>query len=1027
MASASAPAAAPAPPPAGTAPARPDVFISYSRRDKAFVEGTLLPALVARDKDVWIDLEAIPPASDWRERVLAGVAAANAFIFVLSPDSLTSTVCIEELARAVELNKRLIPVLRRDAAGASVPPELARSNWVYLRDEDDSDRGIALVVEALETDLEWRDAHSRLAVRTTEWLGGGRDRSFLLRGSDLSSAETWLARQDEHAERATPEQADYIIASRQATTRRQRITMTGVLAALAIATVLAIYALIQRGAAEERARVATSRELAASALSILPRDPELAVLLAAEGARKRPTVQSEDALRQAVGESHVALTLRGHRGPVDDAVFADHDRFAVTAGHDATVRVWDAGTGRSLSVLRGHEGVIRGVDVSPDGGRIVSAGEDGTARVWDRASGRAVAVLRGHTNWVYGPSFSPDGRLVLTASLDGTARLWNARTGRPRAVLRGHDNIVFSARFDAAGNHVLTAGSDGTARLWSVPDGRLVAVLGGHRGWVNGAAFSPDGALVATAGQDATARIFSAVTGRQLKALRVGDRVNSVAFAPDSKRLATSSDDETGAVWSVRTGARTAELRGHQDSVSRAVFSPNGDLVVTSSNDNSARVWDSRSGEPVATLRGHTDRLGPASLRADGARALTASDDGTARVWRLPRRAPAISRNEAGLTGAALSSDGSQVLTRGSSGAVRVFDARSRKLLRSFGAPEFFAADAAFLPHGRLAVTVAGTTDRRAAQIVDTRSGRVLATMRAAARTRAISVSRDGSRAVTVGLPPDNAVRVWDTRSGRLVSSFEGEGETRSATLSPDGSRVIRGALADDAIARALNGESPGGAIEAWDAASGRLVATLRESPGVYAGASFSPNGHRAAVVTAAGPVPIWDMRSSRPDRVLRPRAQSFLGQVVSVDWSPSGDRVAVADRNDRGVVYVFGVARGEVRAELRHGDEVRHVAFSRDGRWLVSAGVDGTARVWDISSGRVVAQLRDRRGELVAAAFGPDSQHVLTASKDGTARMNACEVCASLQELLQLVPRHVSAGRRLTGAERRTYLHEPG
>jgi hypothetical protein len=69
-------------------PDRPDVFVSYSRQDKPFVEGRLLPALAARGKDVWIDLEDIPPAADWRERIWDGIGAARAFVFVLSPSRL---------------------------------------------------------------------------------------------------------------------------------------------------------------------------------------------------------------------------------------------------------------------------------------------------------------------------------------------------------------------------------------------------------------------------------------------------------------------------------------------------------------------------------------------------------------------------------------------------------------------------------------------------------------------------------------------------------------------------------------------------------------------------------------------------------------------------------------------------------------------------------------------------------------------------------------------------------------------------
>jgi WD40 repeat protein len=1050
-----APARGPGAPDAGAKPARPDVFISYSRRDQAFVEGTLLPAMARANKDVWIDLEDIPPASDWHERMLSGVAAANALVFVISPDSIASERCGDELTRAIEANKRIVPVMRRDTGEAQLPAALAATNWIFLRDQDDRDRGLALLIEALETDLAWRDTHSRLAADAAEWLGAGRDPSFLLRGSDLARAETWLAGQDEHAERATPQQAGYILASRQAVTRRQRVTTIGALAALAITSLLAVYALIQRGAADERARVASSRELAASSLSVLPRDPELAVLLADEAARRHKTSEAEEALRRALAQSHLALTLHAGAGPVT-ATFADHDRFVVTGGADGVVRVWDARSGRALAVMRGHRGTVLGVAASPDGRRVASAGQDGTARVWDRASGRPIAVLRGNRSLAYQPSFSPDGRLVLTAGLDGTARVWDAATGEPRAVLGGGREL-FAARFDPRGERVLTAGASGTAAIWSVASRRRLVTMSGHVGAINNATFSPDGMLVATAGNDGTARVWSAASGRQLRLLRAGAvlarapsspdvvsppapsdgrvapavappavaRVNGVAFSPDSRRLVTTSDDGTAAVWSARSAKRLADLRGHVDSALRGAFSPDGALVVTSSADDTARVWDSHTGEQISVLRGHTDEVGPPKISADGSRVLTAADDGTARVWWLPRRAAPIVADREGLRGAQLSDDGSRLVTVGSSGVARVYDARSRRALRGFGAPAFFAADAAFLPSGRLAVTMAAAGDR-AAEVVDVPSGRVLTTMRAAgARTRAISVSRDGRRVVTFGLDPDRELRVWDTASGRLVSSFEGTGTTASATLTPDGSHVIRGRLPEDFLSRALAGDVTG-AFESWDVASGRLVATLPESPGVFSGVSFSPDGRRALLTTAKGIAPIWDMRSARAARVLRPRAQTVLAQVVSVDWSPRGDLAAVADRNRTGVVRVFDVATGAVRVELRHGTEVRHVAFSRDGRWLVTAGIDGVARVWEIASGEQVAELLGSHDALVAASFGPDARELLTASEDGSARVNTCELCTSLDGLRGLVAAHVSAGRRLTAAQRRTYLHEP-
>src|SRR5215203_6786284 len=157
--------------PPATAFHRPDAFISYSRRDKDYVESRLAAALEARGKNLWIDLDDIRGgASDWRATVWAGIEASRVVVFVLTPDSVRSRVCGEELAHATSLNKRIIPVLHRPVEGLAFPEALERPNWILIRDEDDFDAGVAALVTALETDEAWLDMHARLTQRTAEWL-----------------------------------------------------------------------------------------------------------------------------------------------------------------------------------------------------------------------------------------------------------------------------------------------------------------------------------------------------------------------------------------------------------------------------------------------------------------------------------------------------------------------------------------------------------------------------------------------------------------------------------------------------------------------------------------------------------------------------------------------------------------------------------------------------------------------------------------------------------------------------------------
>jgi hypothetical protein len=142
-----------------------DVFISYSRKDSAFVR-RLHEALTAAGRDSWVDWEDIPPTAQWRSEIYAAVEAADAFVFIISPDSLASKVCGEEVAHAVQHNKRIIPLLYRPPDDTThIDEAIASHNWIYCRDSDDFDAALQTLNTALDTDLSYVRAHTRLLVR----------------------------------------------------------------------------------------------------------------------------------------------------------------------------------------------------------------------------------------------------------------------------------------------------------------------------------------------------------------------------------------------------------------------------------------------------------------------------------------------------------------------------------------------------------------------------------------------------------------------------------------------------------------------------------------------------------------------------------------------------------------------------------------------------------------------------------------------------------------------------------------------
>jgi WD40 repeat protein len=967
-------------------PDRPDVFVSYSRRDRAFVVDWLVPALLARDKDVWIDAEDIPPAADWRDTVLDGIAKASAFVFVLSPDSLASPVCAQELERAGALSKRLIPVLRRDVE-AEVPEELQRPNWILLRDGDDRDRGLAKLTEALETDLEWREMHTRIGVRAEEWVRGSRDGSFLLRGSDLSSAEDWLARQGDHEESATPEQAEYIVRSREAANRRQRATFGAVLVGLMVAIGLAIFALIQRNQAIEQARIATSRELAATSLGLVGRDPELAVLLAREASAEKPTQQAEDALRRSLLRWPERFAM-ATGAPVSGAEYSPDGRFVVTAGGDAA-HVFDAVTGRLVRRLPGPGGDVSSARFSPDGRTVLIAGVDGVTLA-DARSGRVSARLTGQGPPTRDARFARGGRVALAVDVD-SARLFDTRAGRVIATLDDREPIA-GAAITPAGDYAVTHGASGSARVWRVSTGRPVADLP-EREAVVGLTVSPDGRLVAVSSLGSTTTVWSIPSGRRVARLRHLLPVSGASFSQDGRLLATASS--SGKVWDTRTH-RTISEPTQDVRVTSAAFSPDGARVVTGDANGDARVFDVESGRLLNLLSGHTGEVSAASFNPDGRLVLTGGRDGTARIWESVPGSSTLELRRGGesVEEAVASADGRTVATASDRGVARLWNSATGELRATLRGPGGALTSVAWSRDGRL--LAAGGRDG-AARTWAMPAGRPIATLRGHdGPVVDVAVSADARYVATIG--DDLTLRIWDGRTGRAISRAGpvAQNFVTSVDFALGGRRIV---LAADAL------------VALGESESAREVRTF---PGEFGG-GVSPDG---STLATGAPGRVTLRRASDGEAVARLAAKDG---AFSTEFGPGGESLAAVD--SAGIAYAWDLRSRERLLRLRR-PAVFALTIGPQAMFAAAGHIDGFIRVYELGSGDRVATLgAGEGGEIRTVTFLDEGRSILTRDDAGGAWVHRCDVCLFQDDLMRLARRRVT--RSLTAAERRLYLHE--
>jgi WD40 repeat protein/serine/threonine protein kinase/tetratricopeptide (TPR) repeat protein len=541
---------------------------------------------------------------------------------------------------------------------------------------------------------------------------------------------------------------------------------------------------------------------------------------------------------------------------------------------------------------------------------------------------------------------------------------------RPLASVQGPVDTSYAVAFSPNGKWVVGGGSSKKMRFWDTSSGQVTHQLDDDGFFPQcGLALSPDAKLLVSAvrytarpgGDQNHVKLWDVETGKEVQELKgfpgergftVRDSGPGTIFSPDGQWLALAShegDNQFVTLWDVKTLKLVHTLTAFASPLSGMAFSPDSQrlayLAATPRSDRQNRplgglkIWQTKSGWlldengelPVAPN-------GAPVFSPDGKQLAFPAEDAAVHIWdaqTVKERAVLRTENESPYL-VAYSPDGKLLASTGGDGIVHLWDVVSRLRLRSLRGDIGFLLGLTFSPDGRRLLTCNEL----------------------------------------------NRLTVWDPHTGQdpLILPINSD-PLPHLVVSPDGQRLACG--------------NDGGTTKVWDTVTGQLLLTLRGHPRRPMGVAFSPDNSLLATGSHGNEeVKFWDLPTGRLQRTL-PLPIKGSG-IFALSFSPDGKHLAVACRTpleDRDkmkwLVYVLSVGSGAVVGTLDgHTDAIWEVAFSPDGKRLVSASADATARVWHVQTGQELVCFRGHSQVVNFAQFSPDGKRIASTGADKTVKI---------------------------------------
>ena len=718
-------------------------------------------------------------------------------------------------------------------------------------------------------------------------------------------------------------------------------------------------------------------------------------------------------------------TFVGHIAPVRSIAVSVDGEFIYSGSDDHLIKIWSVQAHNEECTLVGHSDSVRSLAISADGTFLASASADKTVKIWKTSERVLLHTFEGHTSAVNAVAIGTDGELVFSGADDWSIKVWRVQGGIEEYSFLGHKGAVTCLAVSRDGKMLASGSVDNNIKVWSTIERKEMFMLTCNDNAIKAVAVSPDLSNIVSGSDNNTLRMHNLRIKKSVCELQADGtgRIKGIAVNKDCTFLVTASEDKTVKMWNIEERREICTFIGHIAEVNAVVLSPDENFVVSASVDKSIKIWRIDDRKEEFSFEGHTDSVEGVVITPDGNFIVSCSRDKTIRIWSISERIQEfIAERHSGIYwNLAITSDGQYVVS-GSSELVlwnfhklteeHVFKGHKREITSvdiSFDKQYLASASEDIVKIWKLKqrhekCTLTGHTVNITA-IKFTQCSQFLVSgdnggdiivwdvQKESELFRiysycicALEVSADGRFLFSGSLWA--SIRIWDISSEKLpYSIIELTKFIQNATISPDGRFILIIAhsliiwnikewreefkIPEDAYiweaeftpdGRFIVGALANRTVKIWNFHTRKEECSLIGHTDVVFSVAVSSDSKLIISASSDKTVRIWDIQE-RSEKIKL----TGLNCVVSVAVSPDNKLVASGSTD----ITIWNIKKQKEEFVLvGHEDTVYKMAFTQDQKFIISASIDRTVKLWNIQEARVEHTFGGKTNEIRALAI---------------------------------------------------------